>query len=348
MAISFSCDCGQEFKVSDSHAGKRIKCQACGNPVKIPALKATKPTSDSGGVAVGKSGRKKRAADEEEDPLVHSTSDYDSAYEFDIGNVPMGKLIEDEDGDAAGGKGSKNGKKTKKAEKAKKTKKVQDQDAANPILIGVFLLLGLGSLSALGYFGYRSFGGGADSTPLEKNFVVLKGPENVWSFERPEDWTVEQSSGGTGGKPPVVLMSGDGAIFRIKGSVGGSMVGSIAQSGGAGGIAIPGADDGGGGGGGAAEDLTPETAVHEFQLEFFKADYQEFEEEPMQKLKLPFGEARMSVFTAKESFLSPKIKGYRVTFMDNNYQYNLRAYVPEGQWDRFEPIFKRMIMSISR
>jgi hypothetical protein len=345
MAISFSCDCGQEFKVSDSHAGKRIKCQGCGNPVKIPDLKAKKSSSDSGAVAVGKSSRKKRA-DEEEDPLVHSASEYDSAYEFDIGNVPMGKLIEDEEGASVG----KNGKKSKKSDGAKaekpKKKKKKDEDAANPIVIAVFLLLGLCSLSALGYFGFQKFGGATDKTPLEKKFVVLKGPENVFSFEYPDDWKIEQSTGGTGGKPPVVLMNGDGAIFRIKGSMGGSMIGSIAQAGGAGGIAVPGADDNAPVGGGA--DLTPETAVHEFQQKFFKADYKEFEEEPMQKLKLPFGEGRLSVFTAKESFLSPKIKGYRVTFSDNNWQYNLRAYVPEGQWDKFQPTFKRMIDSISR
>jgi hypothetical protein len=200
-------------------------------------------------------------------------------------------------------------------------------------------------MSALGYFGYQRFGGATDSTPLEKKFVVHKGPENVWSFEYPDDWKIEQSSGGTGGKPPVVLMEGDGAIFRIKGSMGGSAIASIAQSGGAGGIAIPGADDGDAP---VGEDLTPETAVHMFQQDLFKADYSEFEEEPMQKLKLPFGEGRMSVFTAKESFLSPRIKGYRVTFLDNNWQYNLRAYAPEGQWDKFEPTFKRMIMSLSR
>jgi len=341
MAISFSCECGQEFKVNDSHAGKRIKCQACGNPVKIPALKAKKSNSDSGAVAaVSKSAKKKRAADEEEDPLVHSASEYDSAYEFDVGNVPMGKLIEDDDPDAPVGKNGK--KKAKKGDEKPKKKKKKDEDAPNLILVAAFLILGLCSLSVLGYFGYKKFGGATDNTPLEKKFVVLKGPENVWSFEHPDDWKIEQASGGTGGKPPVVLMSGDGAIFRIKGSMGGSAVGSIAQA--TGGIAIPGADDGGA----VGEDLSPETAVHEFQQQYFKADYSEFDEEPMQKLKLPYGEARMSVFTAKESFLSPKIKGYRVTFMDNNYQYNLRAYVPEAQWEKFEPIFKRMIMSITR
>ena len=342
MAISFSCDCGQEFKVSDSHAGKRIKCQGCGNPVKIPDLKSKKSNSDSGAVAVGKPAKKKRAVEEEEeDPLVHSASEYDSAYEFDIGNVPLGKLIEEE-GAASGKNGKKKAKGTdsEKAEKPKKKKK-KDEDAANPILIGVFLVLGLCSLSALGYFGFKQMGGAADKTPLEKKFVTLKHPENVWSLEHPDDWEVEQLSGGTGGKPPILLMNGDGGVFRIKGSMGGSAIGSIAQATGG---AVPGADGADAGG----IDLTPETAVHEFQQQYFKADYSEFEEEPMQKLKLPYGEGRLSVFTAKEGFLSPRIKGYRVTFSDNNWQYNLRAYCKEAEWEKFQPTFKKMIDSISR
>ncbi|HVJ68634.1 MAG TPA: hypothetical protein VM510_11645, partial [Caulifigura sp.] len=206
------------------------------------------------------------------------------------------------------------------------------------------LLLGLGSLSTLGYFGYQKFGGAVDTKPLEKKFVVHQGPEKIFSFEYPDDWTIEQSSGGTGGKPPIVLMNGDGAIFRIKGSVGGSMVGTIAQQGGGAAIAIPGQEPAVGGG----DDLSPETAVHNFQQEFFKADYKTFEEEDMKKIKTPFGEGRISIFTAQESFLSPKIKGYRATFMDNNYQYNIRAYVPEKQWDKFQPTFKRMIDSLAR
>ncbi|HVJ86402.1 MAG TPA: hypothetical protein VM452_12205 [Caulifigura sp.] len=345
MAISFSCDCGQEFKVNDSHAGKRIKCQGCGSTVKIPSL-PSKSTSDSGGVAVGKATKKKkRVDDDDDDPLVHSTSDYDSAYDFDIGKVPLGKLIEEGDPDSPSAK-----KKAKKSDgasgdKPKKKKKKDDEEAGNPLLIGLFVVLGLCSLSVVGYFGYQQFSsGGGDSRPLEKTFVVHSGPEKIFSFEYPSDWTIEQSSGGTGGKPPIVLMNGDGAIFRIKGSVGGSMVGTIAQQGGAAGIAIPGQDAPVGGG----DDQSPETTVHQFQQEFFKADYKTFDEEDMKKIETPFGEGRISIFTAQESFLSPKIKGYRATFMDNNYQYNIRAYVKEGQWEKFQPTFRRMIDSLKR
>lgn len=342
MAISFSCDCGQEFKVSDSHAGKRIKCQGCGSAVKIPALPG-KSTSDSGGVAVGKARKQAvKSAEVEDDPLVHATSDYDSAYEFDIGKVPMGKLIEDGDPDA-GPRKKKSKKSGEAAEKPKKKKKQSDEEAGNPILIGVFVVLGLCSLSALGYFGFQKFGGGGDSKPLEKKFITFKHEVSGWSLEHPDDWKL-QSSGGSGGAPPLVLMEGDGAIFRMKGSTGGSMIGTMMNPGGG---AAP--DPGGAPPAiGSPDDLSPETGIHNFQKELFSADYDQFEEEAMKKITPPFGEGRLSVFTGKEGLFSPKIKGYRATFLDTNYQYNIRAYAPETQWDKFEPTFKRMIMSLSR
>jgi hypothetical protein len=342
MAISFSCECGQEFRVNDSHAGKRIKCQGCGSAVKIPGLPGVKKsTSDSGGVAVGKAKKKSaKAVDEEDDPLVPSTSDYDSAYEFDIGNVPRGKLIEGED--AGPGKKSKKGE-GKDAAKVKK-KKPKDEDAANPILIGVFVVMGLCSLSALGYFGFQKFGSAASSAPLEKKFVTFK-HDIGWSLEHPDDWT-PKASGGSGGQPPVVLFEGDGAIFRMKGSIGGSMIGSMMQTGGSAGIAMPGADDPAPAVGGAGDE-TPETKIHLFQQELFKNDYKNFDETPPQKITPPFGEGRISVFTGTEGLFS-KVKGYRATFLANDYQYNVRAYVPEAQWEKFEPTFKRMIMSLSR
>ena len=36
MAIEGACSCGKRFGVKDGHAGKRIKCPGCGEPVKIP------------------------------------------------------------------------------------------------------------------------------------------------------------------------------------------------------------------------------------------------------------------------------------------------------------------------
>ncbi len=296
-------------------------------------------------MAVAKSGKKKsRAAEEEEDPLVHSVSDYgDDEFDFDLAKVPKGKVLEPDDPEAPPELKKKAKKESGEDKPKKKKKKQDDEEAGNPLVIGVFVLVGLCSLGTIGYFGFQKIGGGvAAGAPLEKKFKTFKHEVAGWSLEVPEDWKL-QSSGGSGGSPPLVLLEGDGAIFRMKGSTGGSMIGSIAQAGGGAGIAVPGQDAVGG-----ADDLSPETAVHEFQKELFKQDYKDFEEEDAKKITTKFGEGRISIFTASEGFFKPKIKGYRATFLDTNYQYNIRAYVPESQWDQFQPTFRKMIDSLSR
>ncbi len=52
MAIIAQCDCGKKFKAKDSLAGKRVRCPACSQPVRVGAaavVAAGKPTEDGGG-----------------------------------------------------------------------------------------------------------------------------------------------------------------------------------------------------------------------------------------------------------------------------------------------------------
>ena len=89
-------------------------------------------------------------------------------------------------------------------------------------------------------------------------------------------------------------------------------------------------------------------AVHEFQQEIFKQDYSDYnEEDPVKIESKGFGEGRRSIFTAKKGIFS-KVKGYRATFLANDYSFQVYCYVPEKQFDQFEPIFKKMIDSVTR
>lgn len=36
MSIVFNCGCGKKYQVADNHAGKRTKCPACGQVLKVP------------------------------------------------------------------------------------------------------------------------------------------------------------------------------------------------------------------------------------------------------------------------------------------------------------------------
>ena len=42
MSICFTCSqCGKRYKVKDGHAGRRVKCKACGTPIQIPVQPRT-------------------------------------------------------------------------------------------------------------------------------------------------------------------------------------------------------------------------------------------------------------------------------------------------------------------
>ena len=40
MAIAFSCSCGRKINAKDEHAGKRVKCPGCQQPVTVPSAGA--------------------------------------------------------------------------------------------------------------------------------------------------------------------------------------------------------------------------------------------------------------------------------------------------------------------
>jgi hypothetical protein len=55
MPIAFACPCGREYRVSDEHAGKRIRCRDCSNVIEVPlseAAEAAPPPSPTRSMAV--------------------------------------------------------------------------------------------------------------------------------------------------------------------------------------------------------------------------------------------------------------------------------------------------------
>jgi len=49
MAIRFQCECGQQFRVDQQHAGKRATCNACGRKLTIPLAGAAAATASGNG-----------------------------------------------------------------------------------------------------------------------------------------------------------------------------------------------------------------------------------------------------------------------------------------------------------
>ena len=64
MAIGFSCSCGRKINAKDEHAGKRVKCPGCQQPVTVPAggAAAAKPAMAAAGAKTAPSTPRKAPA----------------------------------------------------------------------------------------------------------------------------------------------------------------------------------------------------------------------------------------------------------------------------------------------
>jgi len=93
MAIAFACDqCGKQFNVDAAHAGRRIKCKACGAALTIPGVAPPANPRPSGATGRPPSPARRPAAPEVDDPYglgeAGSTSQGDEAGET---LLPRGK-----------------------------------------------------------------------------------------------------------------------------------------------------------------------------------------------------------------------------------------------------------------
>jgi hypothetical protein len=348
MAIEFSCDCGQKFRVSDEHAGKKTKCKACGSTVAIPRSAPAKAgpqgANPKAGKPIPKSARKEEElfllelADEDE-------SGGDNDFDFALEEVPQQRRL-------PGKPGAKKKKKVvdpaDEDDKPRRKKKQSGDESGlpKPALIAVLAVLGLAGVTGAGFALVKAIGGGAEAAkPLEKQYVLFEHELGSFKIEHPSDWQA-RGAGGNGGVPPSVQIEGDDAYFNAKGSIGGAAIGDMASAGaGMADFGIPGEDEAEDAGG---IDLSPVASVHEYQKTKRELELNDYEESPPEKIESGgFGEGRLSLFTASKGFGS-RIKGFRGTFLATDYQYNLFCHVPERQFDRYEPIFRKMIASFTR
>lgn len=155
------------------------------------------------------------------------------------------------------------------------------------------------------------------------------------STDYPHGWLVE-SGGGTGGVPNWISyeQTQQDVKVTIRGSVSGTAVSDIAQSGGA--PIGPGVD--------LADEDDPLVAVHMFQKDKISAEYDEYSESPPEKIDSGFGEGRISTFNGKAMFSN--ICGLRATLVSNQYQYTIICRCPADRLEEYDPIFRRLIASV--
>ena len=230
----------------------------------------------------------------------------------------------------------------KRKKKSKRRPEQLDDPATSgveipPKMIAMFAVPVVLVLCAIGYGVYKSRAPSGPAKPAGPAAMTTYVSEHGnFRVDHPEDWSAD-GGGGTGGRPPWVKFEPGDALFQIRASPTGASIGDIAGAGaGTFGVAeLP-------------EDLEPVAQVHEFRKIYVEADYNDYEETPAEIINLPYGEGRISEFTGDEGLLGADVRGYRVTLLGTQFQYNVIAKCPEDQWDDYSATFKKMIDSIDK
>ena len=166
---------------------------------------------------------------------------------------------------------------------------------------------------------------------VPKNFKHWNSADGAFALDYPSTWIAQGGIDKNRGNSHVKLEKG-GVSIRVDASFQQSVIGDIL---------------------GGSFDTTdmpdssqPEALLHEKNLDYYKDNYQNYQEEGAETIKLPIGAARVAEFTAADGLFN--IRGIRATIVTRDKGVTFRAYAPEGQWEDFGPVFDQMLESMKR
>ncbi len=215
----------------------------------------------------------------------------------------------------------------------------EDQDGRSPsggrktaiiIALGLFALLGLGGV---GYLVATSVGG--SQGPAEPQKYAKFDVKNLsFTLDYPVGWEVKSKDSNTVA-PPWASFEDGTAHISVRASLSGTLINDVQSAG----QFDPGGEL-------ENDELSPIAQTHNYQAEKIALDYKEWNEGPGKTIQIPFGQVRMSEFTANEGFGASDLQGYRVTMKGSEYQYNVICKCPSRKWEQYESIFMHVINSI--
>jgi len=225
----------------------------------------------------------------------------------------------------------------RKRRRPEETEKPRDPSKGRKtFLIAALLLFGLLGVGGVWYVVTTS--SSAAKAPAEpQQYVAYQSEDGGFGADAPEGWETK-GAGGTGGLPPWARFKDGTASISIKANLAGTVMSDMF-----------GATQDGGGIGEIPEDQTPIAKLHEFQRERIALNFSDgsYEEQPGNNIKIPYGEVRISEFTASEGFGS-SVRGYRMTMSSVKWQFNVVAKCPKRKWEQYQPIFDHVLRSIDR
>lgn len=198
-----------------------------------------------------------------------------------------------------------------------------NQIAPSSILICVFILC----VSSAGCSG---------PTELEvpENYVEYNSPDGVFALDYPEGWKAEGNGNRSRGNAYANITKAPIEI-RIEATLGYELKAGMLLA--------------GGGDENSTEDplnQTKEGVIHDSWRPDYEKRFGGYEEEPGISQRYNIGPARVNKFSAKRGYT--KVKGVRATFSLLDRMLTFEATCPESQWEKFEPVFEKMMESFRR
>jgi hypothetical protein len=175
------------------------------------------------------------------------------------------------------------------------------------------------------------FSGCQKPVEVPQNFKKWNSSDGAFAIELPSAWLPQGGVNKNHGSSYVKAEKG-GVSIRVDASFTQSILGDIM-----------------GGSGNTSElpdDLRPEAMLHEQNLDYYKENYRDYEEDAAETKRLPIGMTRIAEFTATQGL--GKIRGIRATVCTVDKGVTFRAFAPEGQWGDFKPVFYKLLEEMKR
>ena len=325
MPIDVECPgCSKKYRLKDELAGKQIACKDCGKKIPIPAAgggakTVAKQPAGKPGAAVKKN-VKKPPAEPSDDPFG------------DLPPMDQWEDLPEEDEDDEDDDDDDRAKKKKKAKAAAEEKapdklptKAKGPVEAPPLnlnmilgIMGVFTLVGIGAVTALGmWIGPKLAGAATIAAPTDFEFV-----ENAvgrYKVRLPKGWAVTQDN------TRVTVVQGSIFIEVI------AETPEVVQS------SSPQLPTGSG-----KTDNATIRKMHDYKTAGFVEKYSAFEEDKVERKSVTgFGEIRVAEVNGKENAFR-KFKGVHATLQSPQYVYTVICRCSPTQFETMKMDFEKV------
>ena len=199
-----------------------------------------------------------------------------------------------------------------------------------PPPIGLYAGLGVGTVAVILalVFGLKALKPVVITAPTA--YKTYSAIDNTFSCDGPVGWKMHET-GATSGSISTVTYELGQARVKVVSDAAGSL---LSESFNAANANLP-----------PEQQIPPVQKLHEQDEKQLEDSLTDYAEQPAQKIQTPFGESRVSEWTATGS--GGALHGYRATMLGREREITVICLAPAGDWPVLKPAFQRIINSVT-